>query len=325
MFAADDFLMFKSIMVKRNIELDLQVIDMVSRAQAARKPSLPQPQPEQVPAPAGSSKEEYDEEKVLQEVMKRSVTEFQQEETAIADSEMDRMLEAARLESIRLFEAMQAEEEQMARLLQATLALSQLTSKEGLHERPSQTVAEVRAVVSGDQDEEPQGLKETTESKPELKVTHEPQAEEQPRSIWDACLSPPPVGGGASDDIDGGDHHTSGSVPGGGDDGGGGGTSDGGGRGGRGTSDGGGGGGGGVTGKGVLNDHGQTFVSPQCVATETKTETAAAAWLESAKKDAEQESKVRSVYACPCVHVSVRMRIVLLFGDSLLCTTAYLD
>ena len=322
-FAADDFLMFKSIMVKRNIELDLQVIDMVNRAQAARKQSLPQPQPEQAAAHAASGKEEYDEEKVLQEVMKRSMAEFQQEETAITDTEMDRMLEAARLESIRLFEAMQAEEEQMARLLQATLALSQLTHKEGMHDGLPQTAAgteEAKALGSAEVGEEPRELEKTAESKAELEPTHDPV--EQPRSIWDACLSPPPVVG-ASDGTDGGGHgNISASAPGGsgggsdssgGDPGGvkcvgGGGMSGGGAASDRCSShgDGSSGSGGGgnseftIPGTKEPGDHRQILDGPQCVATETNSESAATAWLESAKRDAEESKVSHCVCVCVC-------------------------
>ena len=341
-FAADDFLMFKSIMVKRNIELDLQVIDMVNRAQAARKQSLPQPQPEQAAANAASGREEYDEEKVLQEVMKRSMAEFQQEETAITDTEMDRMLESARLESIRLFEAMQAEEEQMARLLQATLALSQLTHKEGLHDGHPQTAVgkdEAKALGPAEVGEEPRELEKTADSKPELEPTQDPQPVEQPRSIWDACLSPPPVVG-ANDGTDGGGHgNISASAPGGGDGasgGGDGGSNDSGGgtRGAKCVTVGGMSGGGAAsdrcsshgdgsrgnegggnseftnTGTKVPGDHRQILDGPQCVAVESNSESAATAWLESAKRDAEKESKVRHFVPVPgCVACDVRASV----------------
>ena len=125
-FAADDFLMFKSIMVKRNIELDLQAIELLKARAEPEEPHQSDPPRYTSVVPEQSQPQvEEEEDRILKAAIEQSKFDYQSKPSVLSPQEMEKMLEAAKLESLHLYEMKQLEEEQMARHLQMALIMSE--------------------------------------------------------------------------------------------------------------------------------------------------------------------------------------------------------
>ena len=138
--AADDFLLFKSIMVKRNVELDIQAVEMMkvqagmrgsvhvaTTSQATEENEEKGSTGEEVDATSKAeelllpSKRDVEEDTLLLEVLERSRREF--EDRSYNEEELQSLMEAARHESMLLCE-MNSQTDIMTEQMQLALVLS---------------------------------------------------------------------------------------------------------------------------------------------------------------------------------------------------------
>lgn len=108
--AADDFLLFKGIMVQRNIDLELQALTLLKK-QMGHSPVVYDRQragDDPVNTPRKSVEEE---EKMLEEAMKMSEAQYNLE-CSLDDKQLQQLIEQAKQESLQLYQKQQMEMEQ---------------------------------------------------------------------------------------------------------------------------------------------------------------------------------------------------------------------
>ena len=93
MWAAEDFEVFKRLMLQKNIELQLQALHLIQQRNNIVPPSLTPGVPLPSPALAGSSgSTAADEEAVMQEVLKRSKEEYEMQQKSLKEKDLEKSL-----------------------------------------------------------------------------------------------------------------------------------------------------------------------------------------------------------------------------------------
>lgn len=130
LWAAEDFEVFKRLMTQKNIELQLQALQLLQQIHNVQMPvpvtlqnQMPMPvhmaPPSSVPQTQGT-----DEDAIMQEVLKRSKEEFEskhKDATAKPEQEFERTLAESAEESKRLAEIAKREQDELEKALQASL------------------------------------------------------------------------------------------------------------------------------------------------------------------------------------------------------------
>ncbi len=119
-YAADDFLIFKSMMVQRNIDLELQALSLLQK-QLGHSPEayLPDTGDSEQTKPLERSHEEVDD-KMLEEILRYSKEEYEQQ--LLSDAEAEMLLSLAKEESLRLYQVSQQEQQDLADKLERRAA-----------------------------------------------------------------------------------------------------------------------------------------------------------------------------------------------------------
>ncbi len=122
-FAAENFLIFKSMMVQRNIDLELQALSLLQKqlghSPEAYQPSNGDAKPETKPLLRSQSLQE-EEDKFLEEVLRQSKEEYERQLVTRAETEM--LLTLAKEESLRLYQVSQKEQQDLAEKLERKAA-----------------------------------------------------------------------------------------------------------------------------------------------------------------------------------------------------------
>ena len=111
MWAADDFEVFKRLMIQKNIELQLQALHLIQQRNNVLPPSMVQGGiPPSTPAPTGSKVVggvDDEEDAIMQEVLRKSKEEYemQQKSQQAPDTEMEKSLAHSVEESERYCES----------------------------------------------------------------------------------------------------------------------------------------------------------------------------------------------------------------------------
>ena len=93
MWAAEDFEVFKRLMLQKNIELQLQALHLIQQRNNIVPPSLTPGVPLPSPTLAGSSgSTAADEEAVMQEVLKRSKEEYEMQQKSLKEKDLEKSL-----------------------------------------------------------------------------------------------------------------------------------------------------------------------------------------------------------------------------------------
>ena len=130
--ATEDFLLFKSIMVKRNIDLELQALKLVQQ-QLGHSPEAYQPGGgdqeaiDRIKRSRRSADEE--EERILRKVLEQSKKEYEKQKS-LEEEEMERRIMLARQESLKSIEISQKEKQEEATDLQQKKEMTPSPSKE---------------------------------------------------------------------------------------------------------------------------------------------------------------------------------------------------
>ena len=104
--AADDFLAFKAIMVQRNIDLEQQALALLQK-QLGHSPEVYQASTEEPPGVNRSEKEDS----TLKKVLQQSKKEFDLQ-SSLEEEELQRLIELAKEESLKLYQASQREQQE---------------------------------------------------------------------------------------------------------------------------------------------------------------------------------------------------------------------
>ena len=133
--AADDFLAFKAMMVKRNIDLEQQALALLQK-QLGHSPEAYQTMTKEPPRVNRSEKEEED--STLKEVLQQSKKEFDLQ-NSLEDDELEKLIELAKEESLKLYQASQREQqEEIAAELEKMSLLSDVGTSEQVVEKSTQ-------------------------------------------------------------------------------------------------------------------------------------------------------------------------------------------
>ena len=128
MLAADDFLLFKSNMVRRNIDMELQALTLLRKQtghspEAYDKDSHPR-------GDTGSSEKRLKEEELLKEAVKLSEAQYQLEHL-LDEEELERMIEQAKRESLELYQQQQQQSTVSEREQEQQLTASEREGERG--------------------------------------------------------------------------------------------------------------------------------------------------------------------------------------------------
>lgn len=133
--AADDFLAFKAMMVKRNIDLEQQALALLQK-QLGHSPEAYQTMTKEPPRVNRSEKEEED--STLKEVLQQSKKEFDLQ-NSLEEDELEKLIELAKEESLKLYQASQREQqEEIAAELEKMSLLSDVGTSEQVVEKSTQ-------------------------------------------------------------------------------------------------------------------------------------------------------------------------------------------
>lgn len=132
MWAAEDFEVFKRLMIQRNIELQLQALQLLQQIHNVQMPvPVAMPTPIQMPMPVPAALPSsvppasvMDEDAIMQEVLKRSMQEFeskQKDAKAKTEQEFEKTLAESEEENKRLAEIARREQEELEKALQISL------------------------------------------------------------------------------------------------------------------------------------------------------------------------------------------------------------
>lgn len=151
--AADDFLVFKHLMVQRNIDLELQALALLQK-QLGHSPEAYQ-------AGGDTPKERHhgDDDSVLQEVLRQSKQEFDLQ-NSLDEDELERLIEIAKEESLRFSQGEQKKvaEEMTEELKRVALLSDGGTSTSGV-EKSSLVAQQQQTSILGLKDEKSVGSK----------------------------------------------------------------------------------------------------------------------------------------------------------------------
>ena len=104
--AADNFLIFKSMMVQKNIDMELQALSMLQK-QLGHSPEAYQLSTEDSKwPPKERDGSEEEDEKVLEEILQQSKKDYELQQS-LDEEEMEKLLTLAKEESLRLYQATQ--------------------------------------------------------------------------------------------------------------------------------------------------------------------------------------------------------------------------
>ena len=103
--AADDFLAFKAMMVHRNIDLEQQALALLQK-QLGHSPEVYQAEPLRV-----NKSEKQGEDSTLKKVLQQSKKEFDLQ-SSLEEEELERLIELAKEESLKLYQASQREQQE---------------------------------------------------------------------------------------------------------------------------------------------------------------------------------------------------------------------
>ena len=132
--AADDFLAFKAMMVKRNIDLEQQALALLQK-QLGRSPEAYQAMTEEPPR---VNRSEEEEDSTLKEVLQQSKKEFDLQHS-LEEDELEKLIELAKEESLKLYQASQREQqEEIAAELEKTSLLSGVGTSEQVVDKSTQ-------------------------------------------------------------------------------------------------------------------------------------------------------------------------------------------
>ena len=104
--AADDFLLFKANMVRRNIDLELQALTLLQKQMGQSPQAYDKESVSRDPGSTDSSKKRLEEERLLKEAMKQSEAQYKLE-CSMDEEELQRMIEQAKRESLELYQQQQ--------------------------------------------------------------------------------------------------------------------------------------------------------------------------------------------------------------------------
>ena len=104
--AADDFLLFKANMVRRNIDLELQALTLLQKQMGQSPQAYDKESVSRDPGSTDSSKKRLEEERLLEEAMKQSEAQYKLE-CSMDEEELQRMIEQAKRESLELYQKQQ--------------------------------------------------------------------------------------------------------------------------------------------------------------------------------------------------------------------------
>ena len=131
--AADDFLAFKALMVQRNIDLEQQALALLQK-QLGHSPEVYQAEPLRV-----NKSEEQGEDSTLKKVLQQSKKEFDLQ-SSLEEEELERLIELAKEESLKLYQASQREQEEIAeKLLSAVGTSERVVEMSGIVAQQQQT------------------------------------------------------------------------------------------------------------------------------------------------------------------------------------------
>ena len=105
MLAAGNFVLFKSLMVQKNIELEMQALRLIKN-QLGHAPDAYDPDIQQTTAPPAEG--ENTEDDLFQQALEVSKREFETQ-SSLDEEEMQKLIDLATQESLRLFEASERE------------------------------------------------------------------------------------------------------------------------------------------------------------------------------------------------------------------------
>ncbi|XP_071963544.1 uncharacterized protein [Antedon mediterranea] len=115
--AADNFLIFKTMMVQRNIELELQALRMIQKRNGVM-PSAMRPS-----RPTDCEQAYVDDEEILQKVMKQSEAEYKRQQAEkTVDQNLDKVLATSKEEAERLEREKKKEEDMMKKVLKMSIS-----------------------------------------------------------------------------------------------------------------------------------------------------------------------------------------------------------
>ena len=133
--AADDFLAFKAMMVKRNIDLEQQALALLQK-QLGHSPEAYQTMTKEPPRVNRSEEEEED--STLKEVLQQSKKEFDVQ-NSLEEDELEKLIELAKEESLKLYQASQREQqEEIAAELEKMSLLSDVGTSKQVVEKSTQ-------------------------------------------------------------------------------------------------------------------------------------------------------------------------------------------
>ncbi|XP_071963543.1 uncharacterized protein [Antedon mediterranea] len=114
--AADNFLIFKTMMVQRNIELELQALRMIQKRNGVM-PSAMRPS-----RPTDCEQAYVDDEEILQKVMKQSEAEYKRQQAEkTVDQNLDKVLATSKEEAERLEREKKKEEDMMKKVIENSI------------------------------------------------------------------------------------------------------------------------------------------------------------------------------------------------------------
>lgn len=108
--AADNFLLFKANMVRRNIDLELQALTLLQKQMGQSPQAYDKESVTRDPGSTDSSKKRLEEERLLEEAMKQSEAQYQLE-CSMDEEELQRMIEQAKRESLELYQQQQQQQQ----------------------------------------------------------------------------------------------------------------------------------------------------------------------------------------------------------------------
>lgn len=170
-------------MVRKNIDLELQALAMLQK-ELGHSPQAYQlgggDSSGEPPKPSGSTS--ADEERILQDVLQQSKKEyiFQQ---SLDEEEMEKLLALAQEESLRLYEAAQREEQEMAEKLERVLQLSASLEETGTGNTVSSTTGQEESITAEEQTETSGKQQRVSASGEEVAIPGSTMEQEEPITL----------------------------------------------------------------------------------------------------------------------------------------------
>ncbi|CAH3043465.1 unnamed protein product [Porites evermanni] len=173
LWAAEDYEVFKQLMIQKNIELQLQALQII---QHIHNVPMPMPMPGPVPTPPSAASTPgsppapiIDEDAIMQEVLRRSKEEYESQKSGKgkAEQEFEKTLAESKEESERLKEIAKKEHEELEKALQISLEAQKQQAAEAEKLRDEVKQSTVQPSAKPPDVESKQAAKTSTvESKP---------------------------------------------------------------------------------------------------------------------------------------------------------------